>query len=226
METPSTYVPVRAELEAELLTDKELAIVLKRAMDVVLATVGLVTLAPILLLIALTIKLDSRGPVLYRQARHGLDGEVFSLIKFRTLRFATCDAPEGRFRQVTRDDPRVTRLGRPLRWTSLDELPQLVNVLRGEMSIVGPRPHPIALNDHYAGKIDRYLERHAVKPGITGWAQVNGLRGETDTLNKMERRVRHDLYYVEKWSLGLDIRIIFRTLLFGFIDGGVRSHGL
>jgi putative colanic acid biosynthesis UDP-glucose lipid carrier transferase len=189
-------------------------------MDVVLASVGLVALSPVFLLVALIIKVDSPGPVLYRQVRNGLHGQVFSLIKFRTLRAETCDAPEGQFRQVTQDDPRVTRTGRILRWTSLDELPQLINVLRGEMSIVGPRPHPVALNEHYVERIDGYFRRHAVKPGITGWAQVNGLRGETDTLVKMERRVRHDLYYIENWSLGLDIRIIARTLRFGFIDRG------
>jgi putative colanic acid biosynthesis UDP-glucose lipid carrier transferase len=156
--------------------------------------------------------------VLYRHARHGLDGQVFILFKFRTLRLESCDPPTGAFWQVTRDDHRVTRVGRLLRWTSLDELPQLVNVLKGEMSIVGPRPHPIALNEHYAGRIDRYLNRHAVRPGITGWAQINGLRGETEILDKMERRVRHDLYYIENWSLGLDVRIIIRTLRFGFLD--------
>ena len=217
-ESQSVYGPAPTGLAAERQVEEELAIVLKRAMDVVLASAGLVMLSPVLLLIALVIKLDSRGPALYRQARHGLDGQVFSLLKFRTLRAEACDAPVGQFRQVTRDDPRVTRVGRLLRWTSLDELPQLVNVLRGEMSIVGPRPHPVALNDHYAARIDGYLERHAVRPGITGWAQVNGLRGETDTLDKMERRLRHDLHYIENWSLALDIRIIARTLRSGFID--------
>jgi exopolysaccharide biosynthesis polyprenyl glycosylphosphotransferase len=220
METPFTYGLVRAGLEAERQTENELVIPSKRAMDVALASVGLVILSPILLLIALIIKLDSCGPVLYHQARHGWAGQVFFLIKFRTLRVEVCDAPEGQFRQVTRNDPRVTRLGRLLRWTSLDELPQLINVLRGEMSIVGPRPHPIALNEHYASRIDGYLRRHAVRPGITGWAQVNGLRGETDTLDKMERRLRHDLHYIANWSLGLDLRIIARTLRFGFLDRG------
>jgi putative colanic acid biosynthesis UDP-glucose lipid carrier transferase len=206
------------KLDAEGLVGKRLAVASKRTMDVVLGSAGLVVLSPLLLLIALCIKLDSRGPVLYRQARHGLDGEVFLLLKFRTLRAEACDPATGEFRQVTCDDPRVTRIGRLLRWTSLDELPQLVNVLSGEMAIVGPRPHPVALNDHYAPRIDGYLERHAVKPGITGWAQVNGLRGETDTLDKMERRVRHDLHYVANWSLALDLRIIARTLRFGFLD--------
>ena len=220
-QSDSTYGPATRGLAAERQAEKEVAVVWKRVMDVALASAGLVMLSPVLLLIALTIKLDSRGPVLYRQARHGQDGRIFSLIKFRTLRVEVCDAPKAPFRQVTRDDPRVTRVGRVLRWLSLDELPQLVNVLRGEMSLVGPRPHPIALNEHYAERIDGYLRRHAVRPGITGWAQINGLRGKTDTLDKMVRRVRHDLYYVENWSLGLDIRIIGRTLRFGFIDRGL-----
>jgi putative colanic acid biosysnthesis UDP-glucose lipid carrier transferase len=219
-ESPRTYGPAPTAPDATRQVTNDVAIVLKRAMDVVLAAVGLVVLSPVFLLVALIIKVDSPGPVLYRQARNGLHGEVFSLIKFRTLRVETCDPPEGQFRQVTHDDPRVTRAGRFLRWTSLDELPQLINVLRGEMSIVGPRPHPVALNEHYVERIDGYRRRHGVRPGITGWAQVNGLRGETETLDKMERRVRHDLHYVDNWSLGLDIRIIFRTLQFGFIDRG------
>ena len=118
--------------------------------------------------------------------------------------------------QATRHDPRVTGVGRLLRRTSLDELPQFLNVLRGEMSIVGPRPHAVAHNVRYAGLIDEYLARHRVKPGITGWAQVNGLRGETDTLEKMQERVRYDLHYIENWPLALDLRIILRTLLVGF----------
>ncbi|MGH6920402.1 MAG: sugar transferase, partial [Geminicoccaceae bacterium] len=173
-ESQSGYGPAPTGLAAARQAKKELALASKRVMDVVLAWVGLVILSPVLLLIALIIKLDSRGPALYRQARHGLDGQVFSLIKFRTLRLETCDPPTGACQQVTRDDHRVTRIGRLLRWTSLDELPQLVNVLRGEMAIVGPRPHAIAHNDDYAARIDGYLERHAVRPGITGWAQVNG----------------------------------------------------
>ena len=193
------------------------ALLLKRQIDVAVAGVALIVLSPVLALIALLIKLDSPGPVLYRQARHGRNEQVFTLLKFRTLRIESCAPATGPFRQVMRDDPRVTRAGRVLRWLSLDELPQLVNVLRGEMSIVGPRPHPLALNEHYATMIDGYLSRHQVKPGLTGWAQVNGLRGETDTLDKMERRVQYDLYYVERWSLGFDLRIMARTLRFGFI---------
>jgi len=214
----SIHSPGHTRAAAEFQAKKELGVLAKRGMDVVLASAGLFLLSPILLMIALIIKLDSRGPVLYRQARHGLDGQVFSLVKFRTLRIDACDPPRGQCRQVTCDDPRVTRVGRLLRWSSLDELPQLVNVLRDEMSIVGPRPHAITHNEYYAARIDGYLDRHAVKPGITGWAQVNGLRGETETVDKMERRVLHDLYYVENWSLGLDIRIIARTLRLGSID--------
>ena len=194
------------------------ALHLKRAMDAALALGALMTLSPLLLLIALIIRLDSPGPALYRQTRNGLGGREFLMLKFRTLRIEVCAPPAGRFQQITRDDPRVTRVGRLLRWTSLDELPQLVNVLRGEMAIVGPRPHPVTLNERYAEKIDLYGSRHAVKPGITGWAQVNGLRGETETLDKMEQRVRYDLYYIEHWSLMFDIRILAQTLRLGFLD--------
>ena len=136
---------------------------------------------------------------------------------------SSCAPAAGQFRQVTPDDPRVTRVGCVLRWLSLDELPQLVNVLRGEMSIVGPRPHPVALNEQYAPMIVGYLGRHLVKPGITGWAQVNGLRGEINTLNKMERRVRCDLHYIEHWSLGFDFRIMACTLRFGFIHNPINT---
>jgi putative colanic acid biosysnthesis UDP-glucose lipid carrier transferase len=214
----SIYGPAYAGRNVQFGVGNGSAIMLKRVMDVALALGGLAVLSPVLLVIALIIKCDSRGRAFYRQARHGRDGRVFLLVKFRTLRSEMCDAPDGEIKQVTGDDPRVTRVGRLLRWTSLDELPQLINVLRGDMSIVGPRPHPIALNEHYAGQIDGYLTRHAVRPGITGWAQVNGLRGETDTLDKMARRIRHDLHYIANWSLGLDLLIIARTLRFGFLD--------
>jgi exopolysaccharide biosynthesis polyprenyl glycosylphosphotransferase len=207
----------RSVPNVEVWTALEAALLLKRPIDVLVAGVALVAFWPALLLIALLIKLDSPGPVLYRQARHGRNERVFTLVKFRTLRVETCAPAAGPFRQVTPDDPRVTRVGRVLRWLSLDELPQLVNVLRGEMSIVGPRPHPVALNEQYATTIDGYLSRHRVKPGITGWAQVNGLRGETNTADKMERRVQYDLHYIEHWSLGFDLRIMARTLRFGFI---------
>jgi putative colanic acid biosynthesis UDP-glucose lipid carrier transferase len=152
--------------------------------------------------------MDSPGPVLFRQPRHGSDGQVFDVLKFRTMRVTEADAP----RQARRDDPRVTRPGRFLRRTSLDELPQLVNVLAGDMSLVGPRPHPVALNHEFAGRIHAFMQRHRVKPGITGWAQVHGYRGETDTLEKMQKRFEYDLYYIEHWSLGLDLKILLRTL--------------
>jgi putative colanic acid biosynthesis UDP-glucose lipid carrier transferase len=213
----STCAQARSMPKVGLGTATAAALLLKRAIDVVVAGVALIVFWPALLLIALLIKLDSPGPVLYRQARHGHNEQVFTLVKFRTLQIDSCAPSAGPFRQVTPDDPRVTRVGRVLRWLSLDELPQLVNVLRGEMSIVGPRPHPLALNEHYATMIHGYLGRHRAKPGITGWAQVNGLRGTTETLDKMERRVRYDLHYIEHWSLGFDLRIMARTLRFGFI---------
>jgi putative colanic acid biosynthesis UDP-glucose lipid carrier transferase len=195
-------------------------------MDVALTLGALIVLSPMLLLIALIIRLDSLGPALYRQTRNGQNGREFVMLKFRTLRIEICASPDGLFRQITADDPRVTRVGRFLRWTSLDELPQLVNVLRGEMSIAGPRPHPVTLNEQYVERIDRYRMRHAVEPGITGWAQINGLRGETDTLEKMERRVHYDLYYIEHWSLIFDLRVIAQTLRLGFLDRGTPKDAI
>jgi Undecaprenyl-phosphate glucose phosphotransferase len=199
--------------------DKPLAgwsYIVKSMEDRVLAAIILVVIAPLLALIALAIKLDSRGPLLFRQKRYGLDNQVIEVLKFRTLRREHCD--DAQVMPVSRDDPRVTRIGRLLRRTSLDELPQFLNVLAGTMSIVGPRPHALAHDEHYARLIEAYLARRRVKPGITGWAQVNGLRGEIDSLERMEQRVRHDLYYIENWSLLLDLRIILRTVLVGFRD--------
>ncbi|MGK7294700.1 MAG: undecaprenyl-phosphate glucose phosphotransferase [Candidatus Wenzhouxiangella sp. M2_3B_020] len=186
--------------------------IVKAALDRVAAALLLLLLSPLLLVVALLIRLDSRGPVLFRQPRHGSDGRVFDVLKFRTMK--TAEAPSSR--QATRGDPRVTRIGRILRRTSIDELPQLVNVLTGDMSLVGPRPHPVALNHAYAGKIHAFMQRHRVKPGITGWAQIHGFRGETDTLDKMRKRFEHDLYYIENWSLGLDFRILALTALRGW----------
>jgi len=184
--------------------------VMKSIEDRVFSLLLLAALAPLLLLVALLIKLDSRGPVLFRQPRYGLNNRVFNVYKFRSMRQ---DAPvSAEVRQATRDDPRVTRLGRFLRRSSLDELPQLLNVAKGEMSLIGPRPHAVPHNIKYAGLIDEYHARHNLKPGITGWAQVNGLRGETDTDDKMRRRVEYDLYYVENWSFMLDVKIIWMTL--------------
>jgi Undecaprenyl-phosphate glucose phosphotransferase len=192
----------------------------KAVEDRVLAALILLLVAPLMLTVAVGVKLSSKGPVLYRQKRYGLNNELIEILKFRTMHAAACDdggggGAEG-FRQATRGDPRVTPLGRLLRRTSLDELPQFLNVLRGDMSVVGPRPHAVAHHERFAPLIDSYIARHRVKPGITGWAQVHGLRGETDTVEKMERRLEHDLYYIENWSLSLDLRIILRTLLVGF----------
>jgi putative colanic acid biosynthesis UDP-glucose lipid carrier transferase len=154
---------------------------------------------------------------LFRQKRHGFNNAVIDVLKFRTMRAEAAECGAGSVDQARRNDPRLTRVGRWLRRTSLDELPQLLNVLRGEMSLVGPRPHALAHNEHYAKVIDGYLARHRVKPGITGWAQVNGFRGETDTREKMEGRIQCDLYYIEHWSLLFDLQILARTLLVGFV---------
>lgn len=185
--------------------------------DRLLAAFILLLISPLLLTIAALIKVDSKGPVVFRQKRYGFNNEVIEVLKFRSM-YVERSSAERDVPQATKKDPRVTRVGRFLRRTSLDELPQFVNVLMGNMSIVGPRPHAVAHNERYADVIDEYLSRHRVKPGITGWAQVNGLRGETETLEKMEQRVRYDLYYIENWSLLFDLRIIFRTLFVGFSD--------
>ncbi len=181
----------------------------KRVFDVLVASTALVVLSPLLTLVALAIKLDSRGPVLFRQMRHGYNNETIRVFKFRSM---TQLEDGDQFVQATRDDARVTRVGAILRRTNIDELPQLINVLRGEMSIVGPRPHATAHNKMFEDKISVFSRRHVVKPGITGWAQVNGYRGATDTLEKMQRRVEHDLYYIDNWSFWFDIRIMIMTL--------------
>jgi putative colanic acid biosynthesis UDP-glucose lipid carrier transferase len=178
--------------------------------------VALVVFAPLLLAIALAIRLDGPGPVLFRQKRYGFANNEFTVFKFRTMRHRPAEEPD--VPQARRQDPRITRVGAFLRRTSLDELPQLINVLRGDMSLVGPRPHAVAHNVQYAQIIDDYLSRHRVKPGITGWAQINGLRGETDTPEKMRARVEHDLYYIDNWSLMLDIKILLLTPLRGFVN--------
>lgn len=181
----------------------------KRVEDLVLASLILVLIAPLLLAVAAGVKLSSPGPVLFRQRRNGLDGREISVWKFRSMR--TLDNGPV-VRQATRGDPRITPFGAFIRRTSLDELPQFFNVLQGHMSIVGPRPHAVAHNDEYRELIRAYMVRHKVKPGITGWAQVNGHRGETDTLDKMRARVAYDLQYLHHWSLGLDLQIIARTV--------------
>ena len=188
----------------------------KKAMfDRVFAMLALVSLMPLLIGIAIAVKLSSPGPVLFKQRRKGADGRVFTIYKFRTMRVHK-EAP-GTVSQATRHDPRVTRIGAFLRRTSLDELPQFYNVLRGDMSVVGPRPHALEHDDLYQSVVKGYIHRYRIKPGITGWAQVNGFRGETDRLEKMEMRVAHDLYYLGHWSFWLDMRIIAATIIHGLV---------
>lgn len=181
---------------------------IKRIEDLFLGVFLLLLVSPLMLIIASTIKLSSPGPILFKQTRHGLRGEKFQVLKFRTM--SVCENG-GRIQQATRNDCRITRIGAFLRKTSLDELPQFFNVLQGHMSIVGPRPHAVAHNEEYRHLIPGYMRRHLMKPGITGWAQVNGWRGETDTLFKMEKRVELDMEYIRSWSLALDLRIILVT---------------
>ncbi|NRR31616.1 undecaprenyl-phosphate glucose phosphotransferase [Oxalobacteraceae bacterium] len=181
----------------------------KRASDIILATLIQIMLAPIMLAVAVAIKATSPGPVIFRQRRYGLYGEEIIVYKFRSMTVAEDGA---KVVQATKNDQRVTRVGAFLRKSSLDELPQFINVLQGRMSIVGPRPHAVAHNEQYRKLIKGYMLRHKVKPGITGWAQVNGLRGETETLDKMEARIRYDLDYLRSWSLWLDLWIILRTV--------------
>jgi Undecaprenyl-phosphate glucose phosphotransferase len=183
--------------------------VMKRVTDIVIAGVALLLLAPVMLLIAIGVKATSAGPILFRQRRYGLNGEEIMIYKFRSM--TVCE--DGTVvTQATKQDRRVTPLGRILRSTSLDELPQLLNVLEGKMSVVGPRPHAVAHNEQYRKLISGYMIRHKVRPGITGLAQVNGLRGETETVEKMRERVRFDLEYLSHWSPWLDVKIIFKTL--------------
>jgi Undecaprenyl-phosphate glucose phosphotransferase len=182
---------------------------LKRGLDLVLGTTAALLLTPVMTLVALLIKLDSPGPILFRQLRDGFNNEPITVLKFRTM--VTRQEQAG-FQQATRDDPRITRIGRILRRTNLDELPQLFNVIKGEMSLVGPRPHAISHNQMFDGQISRLSRRHNVKPGITGWAQVNGFRGETDTFEKMQARVEHDLYYIDNWSFAFDLKILVMTI--------------
>jgi Undecaprenyl-phosphate glucose phosphotransferase len=183
---------------------------LKRCLDIVLSSVILICLSPLLLLVAALIKLDSPGPVFFLQERVGMDNKPFYMIKFRTMR---TDA-EQQSTWTTANDPRVTRLGRLLRRYSVDELPQFINVLIGEMSIVGPRPEQPRWVEHFSQQIPRYMRRHKEKAGVTGWAQINGLRGDTS----IEERTRYDLYYIENWSLLFDLKIIIRTT-FDFLRG-------
>ncbi|HEX2012391.1 MAG TPA: undecaprenyl-phosphate glucose phosphotransferase [Roseateles sp.] len=199
-------VPVVGICETPFTGTNELV---KRISDIVLAGLILVLISPILLAVAIGVKLSSPGPIIFKQRRNGLDGEEIIVYKFRSMRAMD----NGNVvKQATKDDPRITRFGAFIRRTSLDELPQFINVLQGRMSIVGPRPHAVAHNEEYRQLIKAYMVRHKVKPGITGWAQVNGLRGETDTIDKMKARVEYDLEYLRNWSLGLDLQIIMRTV--------------
>ncbi len=187
----------------------------KRLADIVLSLLAVLLLSPLLLLLAAGVKLSSPGPVIFRQRRNGLDGEEIVIYKFRSM-YTTDDGPQ--IRQAIKDDPRITPFGAFMRRTSLDELPQFVNVLQGRMSIVGPRPHAVAHNEQYRQLIRAYMVRHKVKPGITGWAQVHGLRGETETVDKMQQRVEYDLEYLRNWSLRLDLQIMARTVKLVFFD--------
>ena len=188
------------------LTNLERAV--KRVLDVVVSMTVIVFFWPLLMIAAVAIKLDSPGPIIFRQRRSGLNAKEFVIFKFRTMTVLE-DGPV--VTQASRDDLRVTRIGKFLRQSSLDELPQLFNVLRGDMSLVGPRPHALAHDNEYRVHIADYDFRHHVKPGMTGWAQVNGLRGETASFDQMAERVKLDLWYINNWSLGLDINILLRT---------------
>lgn len=189
--------------------------VLKEIEDRVLAFLILGLVSPVMALIALAIRLESRGPILYKQERHGWDGRIIKVYKFRSM--SVMDGA-GHVKQATKGDARITKVGAFIRRTSLDELPQFFNVLQGRMSIVGPRPHALSHNEYYKDKVENYFQRHKVKPGITGLAQINGFRGETDTLEKMEKRVAYDLQYIQNWSVGLDLKIIALTIFRVFAD--------
>ena len=189
--------------------------IVKHLEDYVVSIVILLLASPLMVLIALGVKLSSKGPVIYKQPRHGLDGTPFNIYKFRTM--VPHEESGNQVTQAKKQDRRITPLGRFLRRTSLDELPQFINVLKGDMSVVGPRPHAVQHNRYYMERVDAYMQRHKVKPGITGWAQIQGWRGETDTLEKMERRVECDLFYIDNWSLLFDLKIIVITAFKGLM---------
>jgi putative colanic acid biosysnthesis UDP-glucose lipid carrier transferase len=205
-------VPVVGLLESPFVGTNAL---IKRASDLVLGSLILMLIAPVMAAVAVGVKLSSPGPVIFRQRRHGLDGREITVYKFRSM---TAQDNGVVVKQATRNDPRITPFGAFLRRTSLDELPQFINVLQGRMSIVGPRPHALAHNEQYRQHVSAYMVRHKVRPGVTGWAQINGSRGETDTNEKMAERVRLDLEYLRNWSLGLDLRIIARTAALTLFD--------
>ncbi|GEA11485.1 hypothetical protein KUL49_18600 [Alteromonas sp. KUL49] len=188
---------------------------LKRAEDIVVGSIILTMLTIPMLFIAAAVKLTSPGPIIFKQKRYGLDGKQILVYKFRSMKVQD-NGPV--VKQATKNDPRITKLGAFLRKTSLDELPQFINVLQGRMSIVGPRPHAVAHNEEYRKLIKGYMLRHKVRPGITGWAQVNGFRGETETINKMVKRVEYDLDYIHRWSVWLDLKIIWMTIFKGFTN--------
>lgn len=188
----------------------------KRTLDLVFGVMILLLIILPMLIIALGVKLSSSGPVLFKQTRYGVNGQEIGVLKFRSMR--VMEAGDGEVKQATKNDSRITPFGAFIRRTSLDELPQFLNVIGGSMSVVGPRPHAVSHNEFYRGQIHGYMLRHKVKPGITGLAQINGFRGETDTLDKMEGRIRYDLEYIRTWSLWLDIKLIFLTVFKGFVD--------
>lgn len=188
---------------------------LKRLMDILFSMMLIILFLPVMMIVFLSIKLTSSGPVIFKQKRYGLDGKEINILKFRTMYHSLIDKS---LRQATIDDLRVTKVGRFLRRTSLDELPQLFNVLFGTMSLVGPRPHAIAHNEEFRKLIHGYMLRHKVKPGITGWAQICGWRGETDTLEKMKKRIEYDLFYINNWTLIFDIKILFLTVFYGLLN--------
>jgi Undecaprenyl-phosphate glucose phosphotransferase len=199
------------ELQRVPLTNVEQA--LKRSLDIVGAGIAFVLLLPLMLVVALCIKLDAKGPILFTQRRNGFNNSTFRIYKFRTMRVLE----DGDIiPQATRGDPRVTRFGRLLRQTSIDELPQLFNVLIGSMSLVGPRPHAVAHNNEYQKLIANYAFRHHVKPGITGWAQVNGYRGQSLTIDVMAHRVEYDLWYINHWNIWLDLKILLKTMVLAY----------
>lgn len=189
--------------------------VFKRIEDIIISSTILLFISPVLITIGLLVKLTSPGPVIFRQVRYGMDGKPIMVWKFRSM---SVMENGDKVIQATKGDARITPIGKILRSTSLDELPQFINVLKGDMSIVGPRPHAVVHNEQYRTIIQGYMLRHKVKPGITGWAQINGWRGETDTLEKMEKRIEFDLQYIRDWSIWLDLRIVFLTIFKGFIS--------
>ncbi|PXW42885.1 putative colanic acid biosynthesis UDP-glucose lipid carrier transferase [Klebsiella oxytoca] len=189
--------------------------IFKRLEDIFISLFIVMLISPLLLIISIAVKISSPGPIIFKQTRYGMDGKPIKVWKFRSMSVMENDSV---IKQATKNDVRITRVGSFLRKTSLDELPQFFNVLGGGMSIVGPRPHAVAHNEQYRNLIEGYMLRHKVKPGITGWAQINGWRGETDTIDKMQKRVEYDLEYIREWSIWFDIKIIFLTIFKGFVN--------